>query len=142
MFLATAVLESSEKPPLLLPSWLGIRKAHPPFSLLPMPQHIHTLLPPTLDTTLEWNLNRILPQSGRMAQSGPGRREGHSQENSSGQDGWATFLLVRPGCNVQSRGSWEGEGTDPGLESQNDLVKGPFPYFQKALSACCMPGLF
>lgn len=63
-----------------------------------MPQPIHTLLPPTLDTTLEWNLNRILPQSGRMAQSGPGRREGHSQENSSGQDCWATFLLVRPGA--------------------------------------------
>lgn len=29
-----------------------------------------------------------------------------------------------------------GGGTDPSLESQDDLVKDPFPYFQKALSNC------
>lgn len=34
-------------------------------------------------------------------------------------------------CNVQSRGSWEGESTHPELESQNELVKGPFHTFKK-----------
>lgn len=39
--------------------------------------------------------------------------------------------LLRARCCVQSRGSWEGECTELGLEGQNDLVQGPLHSFKK-----------
>lgn len=38
--------------------------------------------------------------------------------------------LLRARCCMQSRGSWEGECMELGLEGQNDLVQGPLHSFK------------
>lgn len=120
--------------PLLPPSRLGTREARPPpLSLLPTPPHIHTLLAPHLWLPHLEVLGHLpgveSAEGGRMAQSGPARREGHKP----GELQWPRLLglclRVRPG--TMCRGSWEGVGADPSLESQDDLVKDPFHTFKK-----------
>lgn len=130
--------------PLLLPSWLGTSEGHPsPTLLTPTPPHIHTLLAPHLWLPHLEVLGHLpgveSAESGRMAQSGPGRREGHKPGELQWPRLLGHFLRVRPG--TMCRGSWEGAGTDqPGKPGRSG--KGPFPYFQTALSNYCMPDLF
>lgn len=98
--LATAVLGGWEKPPLLLPSWLGPRKACPPthpYTADPLP----LASPPGGSWTSSWSGSG--PGSWSRGAEWPsqawkgGRAE--LQENSSDQDGWAASPCL--GCAQQ-----------------------------------------